>query len=138
MGNFLSKQKDTTDTFTKLIWYDFEEKDPKTPEKSLTARSVYIDIFQQSNLDVYTNIIYNKLNTLISKDKCIHTDSYKLIKKYIMKYNVKFEELLLKKRMCYFLYWELRPFLKEQNPDLEYIFTTFQNHFGWSITDKRI
>lgn len=136
MGNFLTKQKDTTDIFTKLIWYDIEEKDEL---KSLNILSVYIDIFQQSNLDVYTNLIYNKLNTLISKnDKNIHTDSYKLIKKYIMKYNVKFEELLLKKRMCYFLYWELRPFLKEQNPDLEYIFTTFENHFGWSITYKRI
>lgn len=137
MGNFLSKQKDTTDIFTKLIWYDFEEKDP---QKNLSTQSGYtnIDIFEQKNLDVYTNIIYNKLNTLISKnDINLHTDSYKLIKKYIMKYNVKFEELLLKKRMCYFLYWELRPFLKEQNPDLQYIFTRFQNHFGWSITDKR-
>ena len=134
--NFLSKQKDTTDTFTKLIWYDIEEKDPQIPRESLMTESVYVEIFKyNSNLDKYTNIIYNKLISLISKNK--DTDSYKLIKNYIIKYDVKFNELLEKRCMCYFLYWELRPFLKEQNPDLQYIFTRFQNRFGWVITDRR-
>lgn len=152
MGNYLSLiqtkqhyfnyQKHNTDTvnLTKLIWYDIDiEENEKIIDIEDNLNSiVYIDIIESDlDLDIYTNLIYNNLIILI-KSNSINLNSYKIIKDYIVKYNVKFNELLEKRCMCYFLYWELRPFLSESdNKELLYIFTRFQNRFGWYFNDTR-
>lgn len=150
MGNFLSKQINNTNNINKLIWYDIEENEIikidnfneiiKIDNKNVSG---YISISENfndndlSSLDIHTTIIYNNLNTLINTN-LVHSklESYKLIKNYIINNSLNFNELLSKNCMCYFLYWELRPFRKD-NIELEFVFTRFQNRFGWDINDKR-
>lgn len=142
MGNYFSliqtkEQKNNTDThnLVKLIWYDIDTREKENVD------TVYVEIIEPQeklnlDLDVYTELVYNNLNILIKSQGNVNLKTYKIISDYIVKYNVKFNELLEKQCMCYFLYWELKPFLSESK-DLQYIFTKFQNRFGWDFTDKR-